>query len=704
MNCIISSDKLYKDTITKEVFEYLRENLKDRNEYTLYYEYPIYMDIDERILSPKFLIISPDGGVFIVNCSSETSFEKIEEMDEETSQIENYLFSRFVKSNSKLLKESKRSLSFELKSVLFLPLVPAQRAQQYDLENEVCSSNEQLLSLLMKSDKKITTEMQKEICAILEGAKVILKPKKREIGENDVLTKGAILKEMEEQMAYLDLEQKNAALAQIAGPQRIRGLAGSGKTIILCMKAALIHLREPNKKILYTFTTKSLYDYIETMIVRFYRLFGDGNLPDFDKIQIKHSWGGGTISGVYYTACKNNNIIPLTFEQAKQLHYVDPFDAVCSDLLHKTKGIMNKDYDYVLIDEAQDFRPSFYQLCRAIVKEDCLVWCYDDLQNIFDVKIQDTIATFKNDYGAEGIDLGKLNEEFPELNNDVVLEKTYRNPLEILVLAHAIGFGIYNDALIQTLENNQHWHDFGYEVVQGNSRIGDKMEIVRPKVNSPLIISDKQKPEEIIKINSYDGMIEEIDAVAEDIYNSIHTEKLHPDDIIVITLDDKNSKIQLKLLSDRLRARGIESFNLTDRSYSKGFIEEGCVTLSTVYRAKGNEAAQVYVMGTQIFEDNSNRRSMRNRIFTAFTRAKGWLKISGVNIKDGKLWKEVEKVFENGFKLKFLQTEPRYVIERDKKNAKNKKKVKQIIDKMKELDLSPEEVKMMLDEYGGSND
>lgn len=341
---------------------------------------------------------------------------------------------------------------------------------------------------------------------------------------------------------------------------------------------------------------------------------------------------------------------------------------------------------------------------RSTVYKDCLVWCYDDLQNIFDVKIQDTIATFKNDYGADGIDLGKLNEEFPELNNDVVLEKTYRNPLEILVLAHAIGFGIYNDSLIQTLENNQHWHDFGYEVVQGNSRIGDKMEIVRPKVNSPLIISDKQKPEEIIKINSFDDMIEEIDAAAEDIYYSIHTEKLHPDDIIVITLDDKNSRIQLKLLSDRLRAKGIESFNLTDRSYSKGFIEEGCVTLSTVYRAKGNEAAQVYVMGTQIFEHNSNRRSMRNRIFTAFTRAKGWLKISGVNIKDGKLWKEVEKVFENGFTLKFLQTEPRYVIERDKKNAKNKKKVKQIIDKMKELDLSPEEFKMMLDEYGGSND
>ena len=43
------------------------------------------------------------------------------------------------------------------------------------------------------------------------------------------------------------------------------------------MKAALIHLREPNKKILYTFMTRSLYDYIETLIIRFYRFFGDGN-------------------------------------------------------------------------------------------------------------------------------------------------------------------------------------------------------------------------------------------------------------------------------------------------------------------------------------------------------------------------------------------------------------------------------------------
>ena len=700
MNCIISSDRLYKDAITKELFEYLKEQFSNRDDYILYYEYPIYMDVTEKILTPKFLIISPENGVFVINCSSTDNLEKIEELDEETTQIESYLFSRFIKSTSKTLKETKRTLAFELRSILFLPLVPTQKIDKYDTDNIICSNKEEIFSILNETNKKITFEMQKEISAILEGSKVILKPKQRKIDENDAASKGAILKQMEEQMAYLDVEQKGAALAQIQGPQRIRGLAGSGKTIILCMKAALIHLREPNKKILYTFTTKSLYDYIETMIIRFYRFFGDGNLPDFDKIQIKHSWGGINISGVYYSTCRNNNVLPLTFDQAKHLTYSDPFDAVCKDLLQKTNGKMDKEYDYVLIDEAQDFRPSFYQLCRAIVKDDCLVWCYDDLQNIYDVKIQDTMVTFQNEYGAEGIDLEKLNELHEELNNDVVLEKTYRNPLEVLVLAHAIGFGIYNTRLIQTLENNQHWRDFGYEVVQGNSRNGDKMEIVRPKTNSPLIISEKQRPDEIIKISSYDSMMEEIEAVTKDIIYNIKQDNLRADDIIVISLDDKNSKIQLKLLSDKLRVNGIESFNLTDRFYSKGFIEEGCVSLSTVYRAKGNEAALVYVIGAQVFESNSNRRSMRNRIFTAFTRAKGWLRVSGENIKDGKLWKEIQKVFENNFALKFTQNDPLYIIERDKKNAKKKKRAQKIIKEMKELELSPDELKMMIDEYG----
>lgn len=697
MNLILSSDKYYSDTISKELVDYLRENV-DLKDAIVYYQYPIYMDIDDKALSPKLLVVSPHYGVLILNCESVNTTEGLLEIDEETSLIENYLFSKLIKSTLKDLKKSKRELAFDLKSFLYIPLIPTSIQETCETENGIYTDKTEIANFFQeKKNVQINEIMMKEICAILEGAKVILKPKTREISTEDKTSKGYILKQMEEQIAYLDVEQKSAALAQINGPQRIRGLAGSGKTIILCMKAALIHLREPNKKILYTFLTRSLYDYIETMIIRFYRFFGDGNLPDFDKIQIKHSWGGASIPGVYYSACKNNGVMPMTYEKARQISS-EPFNAVCEDLLERTNGTLIKEYDYVLIDEAQDFKSSFYQLCRALVKDDCIVWCYDDLQNIFDVKIQDTIETFKNKYGAEGIDLAKLNEQYEELSNDVVLAKTYRNPKEILVLAHAIGFGIYNENLIQTLENNQHWQDFGYRVLQGSCKIGDQMIIERPDENSPLLISKYQKPEQIIELKSATDLREEINWIADSIYKNINNENLRADDIIVISLDDKNSKGELKLLSDILKQKGIETFNITDNFYSKGFTEENCVTLSTVYKAKGNEAAVVYVMGTDVFDASKNKRMMRNKIFTAFTRAKGWLKISGVNMVKSQLWKEIHHVFNDNFVLKFTQTETKYKIERDKKSKSKKATAKKKIDELIKMGLTKEDIEYLFEE------
>ena len=696
MNLIVSTDRYYSDEISKELVEYLYKGKEDVKNDVVYYEYPIYMDIEEQALSPKILLISSAGGVWVINCSPVSSTNDVALLDEETSQIENYLFSKFIKS--KILRgANKRELSFNLQSLLYLPLA---NSNHYEIESEMCKEKSEVLLLIEGKSIQLTEEMIKEICSILEGTKAILKPKARELSADDTTSKGYILNKMEQQMAYLDKDQKQAALSQINGPQRIRGLAGSGKTIILCMKAALIHLRDPDKKILYTFLTKSLYDYIETMIIRFYRLFGDGSLPDFDKIQIKHSWGGENVAGVYYSACKENNVIPLTFKQAKEKSFIeDPFDIVCNDLLEKTSGNLVKQYDYVLIDEAQDFQPPFYQLCRAIVKDDCLVWCYDDLQNIYNVKIQDTIKTFENKYGAQGIDLVKLNEQYDALNNDVVLAKTYRNPREILVLAHAIGFGIYNDSLIQSLENKQHWIEFGYNVLEGDCRLGDRMVIERPKENSPLLVSECQTPEQIIELKSFSTDSEEIEWIANSIEYNIQHENVRPDDIIVICLDDKNSKARLRSLSAKLIFKGINTFNITDSFYSKGFIEEGSVTLSTVYKAKGNEAAIVYVMGTQVFEQGKNRRSMRNKIFTAFTRAKGWLKISGVDTEDSQLWKEINQVISDKFVLRFIQTEPKFTVERGKKSTGGL--IKKKIEELKQSGYNKEDISSMLEEIYG---
>ena len=229
------------------------------------------------------------------------------------------------------------------------------------------------------------------------------------------------------------------------------------------------------------------------------------------------------------------------------------------------------------------------------------------------------------------------------------------------------------------------------------------MVIERPRENSPLIVSDMQSPEQIIELKSLESSMQEIKWIADSIEHNIQNENVRPDDIIVICLDDKNSKGHLQALSAALNYKEIHTFNITDSFYSKGFIEEGSVTLSTVYKAKGNEAAIVYVMGTQVFQQGKNRRSMRNKIFTAFTRAKGWLKISGVNIEDGQLWKEIVQVINDGFTLKFIQTEPKFTVERGKKVAGDAR-IKRKIEELKHSGYNKEDISSMLEEIYGDTE
>lgn len=117
-------------------------------------------------------------------------------------------------------------------------------------------------------NEEISSDVMEEIFSVIDSAASIVKAKERFVDESDTTSKAYILRRLEAEIANFDDKQKYAALSQLDGPQRIRGLAGSGKTIILCIKAAILHLRNPKLQILYTFTTKSLHDYIEAFPCR----------------------------------------------------------------------------------------------------------------------------------------------------------------------------------------------------------------------------------------------------------------------------------------------------------------------------------------------------------------------------------------------------------------------------------------------------
>lgn len=335
----ILSQAFYDDQTSQDLVRFLDENEQSLNiiDSIIYYNFPIFKNFDEEIQYPSLMLISPYHGIFVFQCENilnrELKANTIQYIDEKTSQIYNYIISKL--RTNKTLRKDRNNLSFQINTAIYAPnLTPL----NIDLENELIINNSAINATLNKirNESNISKKIINEILAVLEGSKGIIKPKERHLSENDSNNKGGILAALEKEITNFDKRQKYAALTQLEGPQRIRGLAGSGKTIVLAMKAALIHLRNPEATILYTFWTKSLYTYIKRLITRFYRQHEDSD-PDWRKIHILHAWGGSSIKGVYYQTCNQNNILPMKFMEAKNKSK-DPFDFVCQDLLAKKMG------------------------------------------------------------------------------------------------------------------------------------------------------------------------------------------------------------------------------------------------------------------------------------------------------------------------------------------------------------------------------
>jgi superfamily I DNA and RNA helicase len=652
MEINVNQNLLNRQPSSKKLIDIFQENEEEMNinNSILHHDFPLYLQEEGDIISANVLLVSRRHGIVIFQCADNRNIngEELDELNEKLDQIYSQIYSKLIRS--KILRIKRRGIRISINTFLFLPNL-RETLQQNEADIKIIKNQVELIKEFKEtcSTSELDDRTVKETLAILEGTKNIVKPKDRNIKNKDKKSRGKMLEKIESEIANFDFEQKRAALQVMDGPQRIRGLAGSGKTIVLAMKAALIHLREPNVSILYTFYTKSLYDFIKSLITRFYRQYSEID-PNWEKINILHAWGGKNLPGVYYNICMRNNIEPISFSEARKIGKY-PFNEVCKIL--ESENIAQI-YDYTIIDEGQDFPKYFYRLCREITKNNRVIWGYDECQNILNTDIQDTKDTFgKNDKGQYYVDFSK------ELSNtpcDIVLQKCYRNPRKILICAFSLGLGIYNDHILQMLENNEHWSDLGFVVKEGGSKKGDKMIIERPEQNSPLMQNELfDKEEDLITCEVFNNYNDECHYIADKIFEDINSDLL-PEDILVISLDDFAARNYFEELKIILEKKDIKTYNLLEApSNTKMFFLEDRITLSTVYRAKGNEAGSVYIIGVDAIFRGTNRDSIveRNKIFTAMTRAKGWVTITGVGAHAKECEKEINKTMENYPKIIF---------------------------------------------------
>ena len=495
-------------------------------------------------------------------------------------------------------------------------------------------------------------ELYKKLSAAIQRVTTI-KPLKKRANVVKANSKGAILKSIEKQIANLDRWQKSAAIETPDGPQRIRGLAGSGKTVVLALKAAYLHTQHPDWKIAVTFYTRSLYQQFKDLIERF-TFEHTGDKPDWLQLHIVHSWGSPGNDGIYSLACNAINMFPVNFLTAKSRYGSSlAFTGICNELAASVKGKQLDLYDAILIDEAQDLPPTFFQIVDALTKAPKrIVWAYDELQNLSEA----SMASAPDLFGRE---LTLTNSpEAPQ--QDIILPVCYRNTPWALTLAHALGFGLFRESgIVQHFDDPSMWTDIGYMVEDGSLAEGETVTLSRAPRSYPAFFKDLLDPAEAVVAQPFQTRDEQNVWIAERVRKNIKEEELDPDDILIVLPDAISQKGDYYELRRHLDGHGISS-NLAGITNDRdSFMESGSITVSGIFRAKGNEAPMVYIANADHCASGHEMIRLRNILFTGITRSRGWVRVCGVGLRMTALQKEIDQVVKNDFKLRFqIPTRP----------------------------------------------
>lgn len=603
----------------------------------------------------------------------------------------------FASTKSRLIQyaelRDKRDLGVSLNVFTFAPQV----RHSVDHSEEYITSDEALTAALSPvADADKNADFYVHLIAVVQAVTKLATQRKRHVVKSD--SRGAKLKAIEASIANLDSRQSRAVIETVDGPQRLRGLAGSGKTVILALKAAYLHSRYPEWDIAVTFNTRSLKEQFIELVTKF-TIEQKSEDPDWEKIKIIQSWGSHSSPGIYYEFCLANGIEPLDFRTAKSqsMKHLTPLGYVSLKALNQLKDknvAATPLYDAILIDEAQDLSQAFLKLCYAFLKPPKrLIWAYDELQNL-------SMVMMKTPHQLFGIN---LSNESGSAQQDIILDRCYRNSRPVLVAAHGLGFGTArSDGLVQMFDDPSLWEEIGYEVESGELSAGSEVVLSRPTITSPPFLEAHSPLDDLIQFRTFQNAKQQSEWVASEIEKNLTEDELTTRDIVVITLNAITAEADTSLLRVELLKRNIEAHLAGVTTSADQFFKDGSVAITGIYRAKGNEAAMVYVMNSEYVFTGPELIKKRNILFSAITRSKAWVRVVGCGPNMKALTQEFEKIRDSGFKLSFIypskeQMEQLRIINRDLTDTEKRRR-KSSLDDARKLALELQKGTIKLDE------
>ncbi len=391
---------------------------------------------------------------------------------------------------------------------------------------------------------------------------------------------------------------------------KIQGLSGTGKTELLLHKLKGLYLEKGDARIFITCHNKILADSLRNRIPRFFDFMKVTQQIEWNKrLWCTNAWGSSSNlhSGLYRYICSYYQIPFHTYSMSFT------FDMACKEAIEhikskKSAGEFAYALDYVLIDECQDFKPSFIELCR-LVTEKKVYLAGDIFQSIFSDFDQ-------NDYEA-----------------DFFLSKCYRTDPKTLMIAQALGLGLFEDIRLRWLTEDN-WKACGYIYAD----VGNSIKLSRVPIKR---FSDKD-----IEIKSFhlkrffsDSPISQII----DIIKSIREEypNVKPNDISVIILDDNKDIYEW---ANQLERKLYTAFQWeANKAYETKSVDSGKLLISNRNNVKGLEYPFVICVTRGI----GSSYGYRNALYTMLSRSflVSYLLISGKE-KNGMSQSMVEGIKE----------------------------------------------------------
>lgn len=250
-----------------------------------------------------------------------------------------------------------------------------------------------------------------------------------------------ILDKVKKKILLFDSTQTNFLFSKkVKKSLVIQGLSGTGKTELLLHKLKDIYTTNESSKICFTCHNKILANNLRKRIPSFFNFMKvEQQIEWNERLWCIHAWGSynDINSGTYRYICDFYDIPFLNYSNAPS------FSKACEIALEQIKNNhLNHEkfaFDYMMIDESQDFDDGFFNLCERVTRKNLYI-AGDIFQSIF---------------GSQAISVSK--------EVDYLLNQCYRTDPRTLMFSHGLGMGLFEEQKLQWPSDDQ-WQNYGYMV------------------------------------------------------------------------------------------------------------------------------------------------------------------------------------------------------------------------------------------------